>query len=123
MTTLHVEDNTHVGRQADLLDRLTQLLNSHPAGGAFKLLLAPATLEIADDEVLVQQIDTDRRVVELRPRKLSDVTLTDVLHATQLTDPADEAYRGYTATPRSSNCVKSTRPDGSTGHLYFSVVE
>ncbi|MFJ3713446.1 hypothetical protein [Streptomyces sp. NPDC090053] len=111
-------DDTLVGQEADLLGRLKELLDTHPAGGAFRLLLAPTGVAVADDEVLVQQIDTARGVVELHPRKLSDVSVDDVLHAAQVTDPADEAYGRYAAMPVANNCFTSRRPDGSTGHLY-----
>ncbi|WP_371790410.1 hypothetical protein OG285_06015 [Streptomyces sp. NBC_01471] len=111
-------DETLVAQDADLLGRLKELLAGHPAGGAFQLLLAPNGVSVADDEVLVQEIDTARRVVELRPRKLSDVSLDDVLHTTQVTDPTDEAYGRYVAMPMASDCRTHYRPDGSAGHLY-----
>jgi hypothetical protein len=116
VTTLAEE--TLVGQEADLLARLKGLLDGHPAGGAFKLLLAPAALRVADDEVLVQVYDAERGVAELRPRKLSEVTLDDVLHPAQVIDPADEALRGYALAPVHHQCWETHRPDGSRGHVY-----
>lgn len=114
--TILAED-TLVGQEADLLGRLKAVLDDHPAGGAFQLLLAPAGVQVADDEVLVQEIDSDRGVVELRRRKLSDVSLGDVLHATQVIDPADQAFGLYAGSPRSSDCGSYTA-NGRTSHIY-----
>ncbi|WP_371790409.1 hypothetical protein OG285_06010 [Streptomyces sp. NBC_01471] len=106
-------DGTLVAQEADLLGRLKAMLDGHPAGAAFQLLLAPSGVPVADDEVLVQEVDTARGVVELRPRKLSDVSLDDVLHTTQVTDPTDEAYGRYAAMPVASDCVRVR-----TSHVY-----
>ncbi|WP_405749504.1 hypothetical protein OG232_04815 [Streptomyces sp. NBC_01411] len=106
-------DNTLVAQEADLLGRLKELLEGHPAGGAFQLLLAPTGVPVAADEVLVQEIDTARGVVELRPRKLTDVSFHDVLHPTQVTNLADEAYRRYATMPVASDCVRVR-----TSHVY-----
>jgi hypothetical protein len=110
-------DDTLVGQEADLLGRLKAMLNAHPAGCAFQLLLAPAGVTVADDEILVQEIDTDRGVVELRPRRISDVALGDVLHATQLISPTDEDFTRYAGEPQATVYYPIKRNDGSTGHL------
>ncbi|MEE4543498.1 hypothetical protein V2S66_16145 [Streptomyces sp. V4-01] len=115
--TILAED-TLVAQEADLLGRLKAILDGHPAGAAFRLLLAPADLPVADDEVLVQEIDTDRGVVELHPRKLSDVNLDDVLHAAQVIDPADQALALHAGSPRAEWC-KDEVIDGRTTHLYM----
>ncbi|QOV40175.1 hypothetical protein IM697_18300 [Streptomyces ferrugineus] len=66
----------------------------------------PHDLDLAPDEVLVQSVDTERRVVELRPHKLSELDRTDVLHATQVLDPGDHALNTYALLARASNCMK-----------------
>jgi hypothetical protein len=114
--TILAED-TLVGQEADLLGRLKAMLNDHPAGSAFQLLLAPVGMTVADDEILVQEIDTDRGVVELHPRRLSDVALGDVLYATQVISPTDEDFTRYAETPQATDYFPIKRPDGSTGHL------
>jgi hypothetical protein len=98
-------NTTLVGQEADLLRRLQEILTGHPAGSAFKLLLAPTGLAVADDEVLVQE-HTDRGVLELRPRKIHEVSLSDVLHTTQVIDPSDQALGQYANTPVTSHCWK-----------------
>lgn len=104
MTLLADNPNTLVGQDTDLLRRLQEVVKNHPAASGLQLLIAPAALVVADDEVLVQRFDADRRVVELHPRKLADVSLTDVLHTPQVTGVTDEAYSDYAATPHASNC-------------------
>ncbi|WP_189940786.1 hypothetical protein [Streptomyces aurantiogriseus] len=64
----------------------------------------PHDLDLAPDEVLVQSVDTERRVVELRPQRLSELDKTDVLHATQVLDPGDHALNAYAMEARSSDC-------------------
>ncbi|WP_405749506.1 hypothetical protein OG232_04820 [Streptomyces sp. NBC_01411] len=113
-----IANDTLVGQGPDLLGRLKELLEGHPAGGAFQLLLAPTGVPVAADEVLVQEIDTARGVVELHLRRLSEVSLDDVLHATQVTVPVNEEYGRYAAIPVASDCKTRYRPDGSAGHLY-----
>jgi hypothetical protein len=108
---------TLVGQEADLLFRLKAVLNGHPAGGSFHLLLAATGITVADDEILVQEIDTARGIVELRPRKLNDVTLGEVLHPTQVISPADVEFTQYTASPQATDYYPTTPPDGSAGHL------
>ncbi|WP_406349347.1 hypothetical protein OHA44_37450 [Streptomyces sp. NBC_00144] len=110
--TIHAND-TLLGQDPELLGRLKQLLEGHPAGAAFQLLLAPNGVTLAADEVLVQELDTARGVVELHPRKLSEVSLDDVLHTTQVTNLADEAYRHYAAMPVASECIRVR-----TSHVY-----
>jgi hypothetical protein len=110
-------EGTLVAQEADLLGRLKAMLDDHPAGAAFRLLLAPADVPVADDEVLVQEIDTDRGVVQLRPRKVSDVHLGDVLHDTQIVN-LDEDFARYAAMPVAAYCWKKDRRDGRVAHFY-----
>ncbi|MFI0942814.1 hypothetical protein [Streptomyces sp. NPDC021020] len=116
MTTLGPE--TLVNQDADLLRRLQQVLSGHPAGGAFRLMLAPTAVEIADDEALIQTVNPTTGTIELHPRKLADVTLADVLHATQVIDPADEEFRSYAASPMALSCHGATAPGGKRIHGY-----
>jgi hypothetical protein len=117
MTTLGPE--TLVSQEADLFRRLQQVLSGHPAGGPFRLMLvAPTGLAIADDEALVQTVNTATGAIELHPRKLADVDLADVLHATQVIDPADEDFGRYAASPVALSCYGATAPGGKRIHGY-----
>ncbi|MFE7122210.1 hypothetical protein ACFU99_42960, partial [Streptomyces sp. NPDC057654] len=105
------------GQQIDLLRRLADVLSGHPLGASFRLLAAPTT-PVAVDEVLVQTV-TAEGVIELRPRKITDLAPDDVLHTTQVLDPADTDFTDYSHHPRADICMTTQRPDGSTGHLYY----
>lgn len=119
MTTLVPSaPQTLVSQEADLLRQLQNVLGGHPAGGAFRLMLAPTAVAVADDEVLVQVVSTTTGTIELRPRKLADVDLADVLHATQVIDPADEEFRRYAASPMAQSCHGATAPGGKRMHGY-----
>lgn len=118
MTILAENPNSLVGQEADLLRRLKEVMKDHPAASGLQLLIAPPALVVGDDEVLVQQFDAGRRVVELHPRKLADVSLTDVLHAPQVTDLTDHEYGDYAATPQASDCWQSTA-NGKKVHMYW----
>jgi hypothetical protein len=107
-----------VGQEADLLRQLQTVLGGHPAGRAFRLMLAPTALAVADDEVLVQVVSATTGTIELHPRKLADVNLTDVLHPTQVIDPADEEFSRYAASPTAVSCHGMTAPGGHRSHGY-----
>jgi hypothetical protein len=109
---------TLVSQEADLLRQLQNILSAHPAGSAFRLMLAPTALAVADDEALVQTVNTTTGTIELHPRKLADVTLADVLHATQVIDPADEEFGRYAASPVAVSCWGATAPGGKRTHGY-----
>jgi transcriptional regulator with XRE-family HTH domain len=117
VTTLTRVPETLIEQEADLLSRLKAILDGHPAGGAVRILLAPTGMPVAEDEVLVQEMDTDRGVVQLRPRKLSDVNLDEVLHDTQILN-LDEDFARYAAMPVASYCWKKDRRDGRIAHFY-----
>lgn len=118
MTTLGLETPTLVSQEADLFRRLQQVLSGHPAGDAFRLMLAPAALAVADDEALVQTVNTTTGTIELHPRKLAELSPSDVLHATQVIDPADEDFGRYAASPMALSCYGATAPGGKRTHGY-----
>ncbi|MDO0927292.1 hypothetical protein QQY24_18420 [Streptomyces sp. TG1A-8] len=108
---------TLVEQQADLLSDLNEVLQRHAVGGAFRLMYAPQELDLALDQVLVQKVDSDRGVVELHPRKLHEIGPSDLLHETQVIDPADVTFGAHARSLHGAECYASTRPDGTTGHL------
>jgi hypothetical protein len=95
---------TQASRQADLLLQLRDVLASHPDGAAVRLVYVPDGLPLADDEVLVQTVYPERRTIELLPWKISDIRDGDVLHDTQVIDPADTDLIRYAADPRADEC-------------------
>ncbi|MBL1120505.1 hypothetical protein JK364_50675 [Streptomyces sp. 110] len=107
-----------VEQQANLMRHLAEVLKKHEIGGSFRLMFVPSGLEISDDEVLVQDVNLEKRVVEVRPRKLTDLGLGEVLHATQVIDPLDESLIAHAGNSSGWDCKSYTRPNGSTGHLY-----
>ena len=100
---------TLASQQAAMLDQLRAVLDGHPAGSAFRLIYAPEALPVAPDEVLVQTLDADRGALVLTPRKLGDLARGDLLHATQIIDPADPALARYAAMPRAECWVKDEK--------------
>ncbi|MGW4731864.1 hypothetical protein ACWEQC_22320 [Streptomyces shenzhenensis] len=117
---MHVATSPLVRQQIQsLLGELNQALNRHPVGGAFRLLYAPADLDLPADTVLVQAINDDRGVIELQPRQISDLAPDDVLHMTQVLDPSDTALSTHAEQLQARSCQATKRPDGSTGHYYW----
>lgn len=93
---------------ADLLAALKAVMATHPHGSAFHLLYAPDGLPLAEDEVLVQTVNPEKRTITLRPRRLADVRLSNVLHAAQTLSPADSQLIGHATTPVADLCQKNT---------------
>ncbi|MEU4413919.1 hypothetical protein [Nocardia salmonicida] len=94
-------DNANLGlveAQNDLVRQLADILVTHPAGKHFRLLFAPNDLALDSDEVLIQTVDRTRRVVELTPRRVNDLTIDSVIHEAQVVDPSDEEFNEYSAT-------------------------
>lgn len=117
---MHVATSPLVRQQTQsLLGELAQVLNRHPAGGAFRLLYAPEELEVPADTVLVQTVNSTRGVIELRPRQISDLGQDDVLHMTQVLDPSDTALSAYAEQVQAHSCHATERPGGGTGHWYW----
>ncbi|MGH1554226.1 hypothetical protein ACRAWF_26645 [Streptomyces sp. L7] len=117
MTTTATETLVH--QDADLLQRLHSVLGEHPAGPSFQLLFAPEGLDIASDEVLVQKLNHGRNVIELRPCKVADLTLTDVPHSSQIVPLSDDDFAQYTQRPEATTVRQSRQRarDGSRGEL------
>lgn len=96
---------TLVEQQVELFRELNAVLSRHDLGAAVRLLVVPGELDLGRDEVLVQEVDAVRRVVELRPRNLTDLRLGDVLHATQVLDPGDHALNRYGLEALGRSCL------------------
>ncbi|WP_280483559.1 hypothetical protein [Nocardia farcinica] len=111
-------DMTLVESQNDLVRQLADLLATHPAGQHFRLMFAPGDLALEPDEVLVQNIDPARRVIELTPQRIQDLTIDSVVHDTQIVDPADEDFNRYAANPVAAKCLKRRNLHGQTVHIY-----
>lgn len=80
-----------------------------------RLLLTAQTLNLASDEVLIQQVATDGRGLTLRPCRLADLRLSDVVH--HPIDPTDTALRTYAANLVAHRYHPITYDDGTRGHL------
>ncbi|MGW0770786.1 hypothetical protein [Streptomyces sp. NPDC002676] len=78
---------TLVEQQADLIDELNEVLRRHPIAASLLLMYAPRGLDLAADEVLVQEVDAKQRIIALRPRRPSDLDSGEVLHASQIPPP------------------------------------
>lgn len=112
-----LDDMLH-GAQVSLLRQINAVVSGHPAGSDFIVLFAPVELTVADGAVLVQVLDPERRVVELRVRPLACVALDDVLHATQMLTPADSVFGSYAAAPPIVTCLMAVTSDGIQDHSY-----
>lgn len=116
MTAMSTE--TLATSQGDLLRRLADVLAQHPAGSSFRLMFAPEGLEVAEDEILVQAIDVERGVIELRPRKLDELSLDDMVHATQVLDPSDDEFNEYATSPMAARCLVRYDIHKNRRHIY-----
>ncbi|MEU5978412.1 hypothetical protein [Streptomyces sp. NPDC047315] len=99
MTAL-IETPTSPQRQADLLRDLAGVLDRHPLGRHVRLVFAHEVPFLADDEILVQQVNPEARILELHPVKKSDVSPDDHLFAPL--DPADTAWAEYALAPQAT---------------------
>ncbi|RPE39707.1 hypothetical protein EDD90_2724 [Streptomyces sp. Ag109_O5-1] len=106
---------TLVKQQTDLVRQINQVLDQHPLRHAFRLVYAPQGLDLAADEVLVQDVDVERRIVELRPKRLSELDGGDVVHESQVVDPGDTALHTHALEARGRSCLMTIGPDL---HLY-----
>lgn len=104
--------------QSDLLEQVAALLEKHPSGRFFRLMFAPATVPVGTDEVLVQVENSERGVIELQPRKLSELDSSAVVHDSQTLDPADEEFKRYGSSPIAAKCLKRRNLHGQTVHIY-----
>ncbi|MBP5867916.1 hypothetical protein [Streptomyces scabiei] len=109
---------TLVGSQSNLAHQLAAILADHPAGSSFRLMFAPVGVEVAEDEVLVQVVNAESGVIELRPRKLDDLSLDDTVHATQVLDPGDDDFNEYAATPMAGKCLVRYDLHKNRQHIY-----
>lgn len=112
------DNMTLVESQNDLVRQLADVLATHPAGKHFRLMFSPGALALEPDEVLVQTVDPARRVVELVPRRIQDLTLDCLVHDTQVIDPVDEDFNEYAANPVAAKCLKRRNLHGQTVHIY-----
>ncbi|MEU6460310.1 hypothetical protein [Streptomyces sp. NPDC046976] len=110
---------TPVEQQISLFRDLREVLDRHPLGGAVRLIYAPQELPLADGEILVQEVDVERRVMHLRPVHLPDVGSGDVLHETQVLDPADRALSDYAQTASAKGCYMGENLNGTPFHTYI----
>jgi len=78
------------------------------------VVFAPESLDISRNNVLVQTVNPDRGVLELQPRKISDLTPTDTLHLTQTIDPANSKLPQYSSPSRTALCQRKW--DSDRGH-------
>jgi hypothetical protein len=60
--------------QIDLIDKLNAVLEKHPCGANFKLLIVDDSLQISSDEVLVQELDSENRRFIVKPIKISSLS-------------------------------------------------
>ncbi|MFE9686808.1 hypothetical protein [Streptomyces sp. NPDC006285] len=107
-----------VDQHAALIGQIATVLQQHPLGKAFTLLYTREGLPLAQDEVLVQRVDAERRVIELCPTALADVDLDGVLHETQTITPQDGALTGYALNRVSIDCKATFHDFGVKGHVY-----
>jgi|SRR5450755_3651588 len=110
--------STQASDLADLLNQLQNTLQKHPAGDAVRLMFVPEGLELGEDEVLIQRVNAEQRTIELVPQKISELSLTDVVHDTQLMNPGDGSFNDYASSPKAASCLKRTNVHGKKVHIY-----
>lgn len=82
---------------AEVLWEVNRLLASHPLGSNYALTAKTSGFQIAQDEVLVQTVDAESRQITLRPKRISELTINDVLAEVGQLDPADAERAGAIA--------------------------
>lgn len=103
----------------ELLQRLADVLATHPNGGEFCLMFTPVGVEIGQDEVLVQYVDPATRTIVLRARKISDLEWDDVVFGTQVVNPADSGFARYAIGEWAASVCTFVEGSGGFGrHIY-----
>ncbi|MFF2374792.1 hypothetical protein ACFVUW_10450 [Streptomyces xiamenensis] len=71
-----------------LLREVNEVLERHGASG-FRLIYGGGELPSAGEQILVQTTDPHTGAIILHPRKAADLTPHDLIHSSQVIDPAD----------------------------------
>lgn len=100
-----------------LLTQLREVMSQNPRAVPFRLLFVPDGMSLAPDEVLVQVVNSRRGVLELHPRRMDDLEPGDLIHASQLLDPASTALDIYTQRGARGGCL-AVPDNGRTKHWY-----
>ncbi|MFJ2175987.1 hypothetical protein ACIOHE_24225 [Streptomyces sp. NPDC087851] len=117
--TAVLPETTLMEQQAAMLRRINVILSDSPFGTSFRLLVTPSEMTNGDDEVLIQEFNEERGIIEIRPRSITNLHPTDIIHETQVVDPGDQDFIDYANTPMAGNCKTHTFPDGGTVHNYI----
>ncbi|MFE2938482.1 hypothetical protein ACFXKG_05310 [Streptomyces sp. NPDC059255] len=108
-------------QQATMLREISKILATNPAGASLRLMVAPPEMQIRPDDVLVQEVNEASGIIELRPRSIADLHPADVIHDTQIINPADQDFIDYT--PMASDCKYIPHPPSEAhagkGHVYI----
>lgn len=93
--------------------RAFQTFVSEGCGSRLSVLLmaAPGELALADDEVLIQRVDTATRSITVTPKRIDELTADDVLFDANVIDHRDTQYIEHTEAMRAAKCLYRY-PDG-----------
>ena len=78
-----------LARELNLIDELNDVLNRHPIGVNFKLMLVGDSISVSNDEVLIQEVNSSKREITIRPIKIDALAIGSAIHATNLIDITD----------------------------------
>lgn len=102
----------------ELLTQISEILAAHPNGSAIRLVFGPTDLQLGTDEILVQNVNIDDRSLTLRPKSISDLLPSDLLHESQVVGPLTENGTNYVKTLQAASCLTRYNLAGECVHIY-----
>jgi len=110
------EAPTLVDGFADMVKDLASTLSANPYGASLCLMVRPPATP--QDTVYVQRQRPDG-VIELHPRRLSELQPADLIHDTQVVfDPADPAFARYATEPIQAGACGMIEDEIGRKHVY-----
>ncbi len=111
-------ESTVLDRHVDCLKEMAKILDQFDLSGDIKLMFTPGALELQAGEVLVQRLDRGSRQIVLEPIGINDLKDGDVLHESQVIDPADEELVRYASSVQAGSCLTRYDLKGNKVHIY-----
>lgn len=102
----------------DLLGKLHQLIKDHPAGNAIQLIYKPREIELREDEVLVQSVDSSLKFMKLIPTPINQIDDSDTVHEAQIIAADDSGLAEYVRTLHAASCLTRYNTRGECVHIY-----
>lgn len=113
-----IESQWSVDDEILALTAVSDALTSSGTRARVKLLAVPVDLQLADDEILVQQLDADGRRLIVTPKKIADLEADDILQESTVLDPQDVDYVEHVESMKRAKCLYRF-PDGKNHQCIY----